>query len=125
MADLMPIRIRGRWMSRRDCINSIFGVVLGLIVAQILDTVAGPIKYTIVFLMGGTFGVVDMLCYIFIKEVYSTPPVKMNVVQAMKRVVHEQTFRTFYGFLAAWCFTSNMSGRYISRYAMTKWACRT
>ena len=120
MADLMPMRIRGRWISRRDCINSIFGVILGLIVAQILDTVAGPIKYTIVFLMGGTFGVIDMLCYIFIKEVYSTPPIKMNVIQSMKRVIHNKPFVRFTVFWAAWCFTANMSGMYISRYAMNE-----
>ena len=120
MADLIPISIRGRWMSRRDAINSVFGVVLGLIVSYILDTVPGEIRYTIVFGMGGLFGVIDMCCYAFIQEVYSTPPLRTNLRQSLGRVFHDAPFLRFAIFWAAWCFTANMSGMYISRYAMNE-----
>lgn len=120
MADVIPINVRGRWMSRRDSINSVFGVVMGLLVSLILDNVPGEIKYTIVFGIGGLFGVIDMACFAFAKEVYSTPPVKMNIMQSMGRVLHDKSFMRFTIFWAAWCFTANMSGMYITRYTMNE-----
>jgi MFS family permease len=120
MADLMPMNIRGRWFSVRDCINSVFGVVLGLIVAYILDTVDGPVRYTIVFLMGGTFGVLDMISYGFVKEVYSSPPVKMSVLKSVGIVMRDKPFLHFTIFWTAWCFTANMGGSYITRYVINE-----
>ena len=120
MADLMPMGIRGRWISRRDALNAVFGVILGLIVARILDVVGGPVKYTIVFLIGGTFGVMDSLCYFFVKEKYNSPPIRQNVFQSMRGVVANKPFVRFTIFWAAWCFTANMSGMYISRYCMNE-----
>ncbi|MBE6935613.1 MAG: MFS transporter [Ruminococcaceae bacterium] len=120
MADLMPIGIRGRWISRRDAINSVMNVAMGLFIAWILDVIGGPIKYTIVFLIGGAFGVFDMLAFIGVKEVYSTPPQRTSIMKSMKRVMRDKPFLQFSIFWAAWCFTANMSGMYISRYCMNE-----
>ncbi|NCC49038.1 MAG: DUF1559 domain-containing protein, partial [Clostridia bacterium] len=41
MADLIPIRIRGRWMSLRDGMNAVGSVLIGLLTATILDNSSG------------------------------------------------------------------------------------
>lgn len=120
MADIVPVSIRGRWMSRRDAIVQIFNVLFGLFVSFLLDTVPGAVKYTIVFTLGGVFGMLDMLMFSFVEEVYSTPPVKTSIVKSIGAVLHDRVFMRFTIFWTAWCFTANMSGMYISRYALNE-----
>ena len=120
MADIVPVSIRGRWMSRRDAIVQIFNVLFGLFVSFLLDTVPGAVKYTIVFTLGGVFGMLDMLMFSFVEEVYSTPPVKTSIVKSIGAVLRDRVFMRFTIFWTAWCFTANMSGMYISRYALNE-----
>ena len=120
MADIVPVNIRGRWMSRRDAIVQIFNVLFGLFVSFLLDTVPGAVKYTIVFTLGGVFGMLDMLMFSFVEEVYSTPPVKTSIVKSIGAVLRDRVFMRFTIFWTAWCFTANMSGMYISRYALNE-----
>ena len=120
MADIVPVNIRGRWMSRRDAIVQIFNVLFGLFVSFLLDTVPGAVKYTIVFTLGGVFGMLDMLMFSFVEEVYSTPPVRTSIVKSIGAVLRDRVFMRFTIFWTAWCFTANMSGMYISRYALNE-----
>lgn len=120
MADLIPIGIRGRWLSRRDGIQNFAGVTMGLLVARILDSMPGYTGYAIVFIMGGILGSLDMVCFYYVKEVYSTPPVKVKMLPEIKRIIQNKPFLKFTIFWTAWCFTANMSGAYYSRYAITE-----
>ena len=120
MADIVPMRIRGRWMSRRDAIVQIFNVLFGLFVSFLLDRMPGEIKYTVVFTLGAIFGMMDMLMFTFVEEVYSTPPVKTKIAKSIGTVLHDRRFMRFVVFWTAWCFTANMSGMYISRYALNE-----
>ncbi len=119
LADLVPIRIRGRWMSLRDAINSVGGVLIGLLTAFLLDTIPGFNGYAIVFVMGGIVGVLDMCCFIPVEEVYSQPPVKINLFKSSKQIFQDKVFFRFMLFWTAWCFTANLSGPYLGRYALS------
>ncbi len=120
MADLVPIEIRGRWLSKRDGITSIASVTMGLIVAGILDQTTGYTGYTIVFVMCGILGILDMLCFLFVEEVYKTPPVQLKLLPVLKQVINNRPFFKFMLFWTAWSFTANMSGAYLARYALTE-----
>ncbi len=120
MADLVPIEIRGRWLSKRDGITSIASVTMGLIVAGILDQMTGFAGYSLVFVICGILGILDMLCFLFMEEIYKTPPVQLKLLPVLKQVMSNKPFFKFMLFWTAWCFTANMSGAYLARYALTE-----
>lgn len=120
MADLVPVQIRGRWLSKRDGITSIASVTMGLVVAGILDRMSGYMGYTIVFVIAGVLGILDMITFLFMEEVYNTPPVQLKLIPVLKQVFQNKPFFKFMLFWTAWSFTANMSGSYLARYALTE-----
>ncbi len=120
MADLVPVEIRGRWLSKRDGITSVASVTMGLIVAGILDQMTSFTGYTIVFVMSGILGVLDMFCFLFMEDVHKTPPVQLKLLPVLKQVFQNKPFFKFMLFWTAWCFTASMSGAYLARYALTE-----
>lgn len=67
-SDLAPLSIRGRWLSIRTAVQSVLSVVFALIFAQMLDTLPVDSRFGIIFFVGGVLGVLDLLCYYFVKE---------------------------------------------------------
>lgn len=124
LADLAPISIRGRWFSIRDAFISVASVVFGFVVAFLLDNLASPARYIIIFFLGGTCGILDMVCFMFTKEVHSTPPAPKTKEKkqegTIRRILRDKPFLMFLIFWTAWCFTANLSGSYLTRYAMTE-----
>ncbi len=120
MADLVPSEIRGRWLSKRDSITSIASVTMGILVAGILDRMSGYQGYVVVFIIASILGVLDMCCFFFVEEVYKTPPQKLKLLPVLTQVFHNKPFYRFMLFWTAWCFTANMSGAYLARYALTE-----
>ncbi len=118
MADLIPIRIRGRWMSLRDGMNAVGSVLIGLLTATILDNSSGYTGYTVVFIMAGVLGVLDMCCFIFVKEVNRSAPVKTNLLKIGRQIFTDAPFFRFMLFWTAWNFTANFAGPYLNRYAL-------
>lgn len=120
MADLVPVEIRGRWLSKRDSISSIASVTMGLIVAGILDRMSGAHGYALVFVIASILGMLDMCCFFFMEEIYKTPPLQLKLLPVIKLVFHNKPFYKFMLFWTAWSFTANMSGAYLARYALTE-----
>jgi MFS family permease len=120
MADLVPVEIRGRWLSKRDAITSIASVTMGLFVASILDRVPGHTGYTIVFVLAGILGMLDMCSFFFMEEVYKTPPLELKIIPVCRQIISNKPFFKFMIFWTAWSFTANMSGSYLARYALTE-----
>lgn len=118
LADLLPIGIRGRWFSLRDAINALIGVFFGLFIAYLLDTMPGYTGYSVVFLIGGIFGTLDMASFFFAKEVYSHPPAKVRIGKTIGEIFRDKPFIRLTLFWTAWCFTANISGPYFNRYVL-------
>ncbi len=119
LADLVPIGIRGRWISMRDGIVSVCNVLIGLLMAYMLDHIAGFPGYALVFTLGGVLGVMDMLCFLFAEEMRrETAPPRVSFRQIMGQVLCDKPFFRFILFWTAWCFTANLSGPYLQRYAL-------
>ncbi|MCR5004434.1 MAG: MFS transporter [Clostridiales bacterium] len=117
-SDLTPISIRGRWLSIRDTVISFVSVGMGLVIARLLDTLPPETRYLVVFMIGGLFGMFDMISFGFCKEVYSAPPQKLHIKKVMTDMFHDRPFVHFLIMWTAWCFTANMGGVYMTPYAM-------
>ncbi len=120
MADLVPIGIRGRWLSKKDRITSIASVSMGLLVAGILDGLPGYAGYTTVFILCSIVGMLDMCCFGLMEEVYHTPPLQLKLLPVCRDILSDKPFLKFMIFWTTWCFTANMSGSYLARYAITE-----
>lgn len=118
LADLLPMGIRGRWFSLRDAINAITGVLIGLLTAYLLDTIPGFAGYSLVFIIGGVLGMLDMASFALVKEVYPQQPVKVRFGRVIGQIFRDKPFLTLSLFWMAWCFTANISGPYINRYVL-------
>ncbi len=60
-SDLAPLRIRGRWFSFRDTVIAACNLAFGILTARLLDTLPPDRRYVIIFLLGGTLGMLDMI----------------------------------------------------------------
>ena len=118
-SDLAPIRIRGRWLSYRDKIISIAGLLFGLLVAYLLDVLPVDSKYVVIFLIGGAFGVMDMICFGFVRE-EPLALTKENVPlkKSLQLIIGNKPFMRVTVMWTAWCFTANLSGAYLTPYSM-------
>ena len=116
-SDLAPSRIRGRWLSTRDTIVAGANLAFGILVAHLLDTLPTPERYVIIFIVGGVLGMLDMVCFGFCEERYSTPPLRMRLKTA-GHALKNRPFRQLILMWTAWCFTSNLCEPYLSRYSI-------
>ena len=120
MSDLTPLSIRGRFLSIRESVLAAANVILGLIVANVLDALPADTRYAIIFLVGGTFGMLDMLSFGFCEEVYSAPPKKQDMFGAVGQVLKNKMFMKLVVMWTAWSFTANLSGVYLNPYSMNE-----
>lgn len=117
-SDLAPIRIRGRWLGVRDKLVSIASFLFGLLVAYMLDVLPENSKYLVAFLVGGALGSADMICFAFAKEEFAAPPQKMHLGKIFGDMLRNKPYLRLLLMWTVWCFTANMSGSYITPYAM-------
>ena len=118
LTDLLHIRIRGRWLATRDKIASVLGVAVGVATALVLDNVPGMTGYAIVFIVGGSLGVLDMLMYAGIKESQMIQSATQSVISVLKQIYRDKVFFRFMVFWTAWAFSANFGGAFIGRYAL-------
>ncbi len=117
-SDLAPVSIRGRWLSFRDLVVAVFNLAFGILVARLLDTLPPENRYIIVFLMGGTVGMLDMLCFGFCEEKYNAPARRLHLAGMVREVLANRPFLRLTVMWTAWCFTSNLCGPYLARYSV-------
>lgn len=119
LADLVPLRIRGRWIASRDRIASLLGVCVGILTALVLDFVPGFLGYSIVFLVGGTFGVLDMIAFIGVREVPMIQGAAKSITAIFKQVYRDKKFFKFMVFWTVWMFSIHFGGgTFTMRYAL-------
>lgn len=117
-SDMAPLRIRGRWLSFRDSILAVGSLLFGLLVAYMLDALPVDSKYIVIFLIGGALGAMDMLCFGFAPEVKPNASKKIQMGKTMLEALRNKPFMQLTVMWTAWCFTANLSGAYLTPYAM-------
>ena len=117
-SDLAPLSIRGRWFSVRDTIIAACNLGFGILTARLMDTLSADVRYIVIFALGGFVGMVDMICFGFCKEVYSTPPRSIRIRSVFRDVFRNKPFFRLVVMWTAWCFTANLCEPYLNRYSM-------
>jgi len=118
LSELLPMRIRGRFLSVRESIIAASSAVFGFITAFLLENLPIDIRYAIIFVIGGVVGILDMAAFGFCEEVYTTPPQKQSIFKTMGDVLKNKPFVRFTIMWTIWCFAANMSGVYLHPYSM-------
>lgn len=118
LSDLAPMNIRGRWFSFRDMVIAGVNLAFGLVVAWLLDTLPVETRYIIIFILGGTVGMLDMACFGFAKEQYSDRPQHTRIIPMLKTIFRNRPFVRLVIMWTAWCFSSNLCGPYLGRYSV-------
>ena len=116
-SNLAPANIRGRWLSIRDTIVSGANLAFGILIARLLDTLPPDKRYIVIFLLGGFLGMMDMICFGFCEERYTTKPVRLRL-SAATAAIREPSFRRLILMWTAWCFTASLCEPYLSRYSI-------
>ncbi|GHU78836.1 MFS transporter [Clostridia bacterium] len=118
LSDLVPIGIRGRWISCRDRIIALIGIAVGLLTAYLLDSLPGYVGYSVVFIAAGLFGIMDMVCFVPAVEIPMKPAANTGFAAVARGIVANKPFFRFMIFWTMWSFTTNLHGPFITRYAL-------
>lgn len=63
---------------------------------------------------------IDMICFAFCEEKYTTGASKMHIGAVLKEALHHKPFLKVTVMWTAWCFTSNIASPYMNRYSMNE-----
>ncbi len=114
--DLIPEKILGRFLARRESVSAALAVVLGFSAGYFLDywnaSYGGALGYSLVFLFGLVFfGLVSPAMMSFIPEP-AMPVCNNRPASFIKTVImpfKEKNYRRFMKFLLLWGFASNLA----------------
>ena len=121
MGSVVPIDIRGRYITTRQKVCTAVSLVAGLCFAFILDNIPGFLGYTIVFGIGGIAGLIDILMYTNLK--FTNIPGKpegFSILSGMKKCFTSPVTRNYLLFWAFWSFSVNISAPFFNKYAIDK-----
>lgn len=125
-ADVVPMRIRGRYFSVRSKVSMVFSIAAGLIVSFMLDNITGYgglLGYMIVFVLAGITGAGDIFCFIFMKF----PPMDTGEEDGKKReslasmvggVLRNKPFMKLVLFWTVWSLSVNIMAPYFNVYML-------
>jgi len=120
LGDILPMRIRGKYLSIRSSIATVAALLAGLGAAWLLDHIPGPfLGYTIVFGVASIFGIVDILCFLWVKPPPMQPPQELPSLKVAARIVRrDRQTRNYLLFWAVWSFGINLASPFYARYAL-------
>ncbi|MDR3122045.1 MAG: MFS transporter [Clostridiales bacterium] len=119
VAEVVPIDIRGRYLTTRQRITTIFSLLAGLGASYVLDHFTGFSGYTFVFAVSGLAGLTDILLYVRFRFP-ETPrsEKKFSLADGFRECFRSPKTRNFLIFWAAWGFAINFSSAFFSKYAI-------
>ena len=112
MSDLVPLRIRGRYFSGRYRMYVMAGIGAGLLTSWIMDT-QGTLGYTIVLVLAGILGVMDLSCFFFVEwPAMRVPPPEEKqegFLSMVHTVLRNKPYMMLVLFYTCWNFAVNVS----------------
>ena len=118
MGDLIPGRMRGRYLGYRDSISTFVGLVAAIIIANLMDAMTGLKTYMVVFLVAGAFGTLDIFMFIFVTDAPMKKEKHAKLFVVLKRAIKNKGFVKYVLFWTAWFFTFNMANPFYNMYAL-------
>ncbi len=121
MGDLVPLRIRGRYFSVRQRIFMTAGIVTGLLVSWIMDSV-GMLGYTIVLVGAGVFGMADLSFFFFVEWPAMRTPApeekQDSFLSMIVTVFKDKNYMKVVFFYTAWYFAIFVSAPFFNVYML-------
>ena len=117
MGDLVPMRIRGQYFSVRQMISLISGVICGVLVSKMIDSL-GASGYTIALVLAGVSYMLDITCFLFFKwppMTRSDEPQK-SFFTMLREVFANKPFMKVVIVYTLWLFASNIAGPFWNVY---------
>ena len=117
--DVVPIRIRGRYLAMRSRIATVIGLVMGILVARILDTVPAYTNYVIVFALAGLFGTFDICTFLFCKiPEMQQQQEKAKMFSMMKDVLSNKRYMRLVLSISLWLFSVQLGSPFFNVYSL-------
>jgi MFS family permease len=125
-ADVVPMRIRGRFFSVRSKISMVFSIMAGLLTSFLLDNIAGEdglLGYIVCFVLAGIFGAGDIISFLFMRF----PPMAgegeeeakgPSLFSMIKEVLLHKPFMKLVFFWTIWSFSVNVMAPYFNVYML-------
>lgn len=119
MGSVIPIDIRGRYITTRQKVATASSLLFGLCIAFLLDNIPGFLGYTIVFAAGGITGIIDILLFSGINfKSIPTKPEGFSLPKAIKSCFTYPRMRDYLLFWTFWFFAINVSAPFFTKYAI-------
>ena len=117
-SEIVPLTIQSRFIALRDVILNGVNFVGGIVISLLLDYLPPETKYIIVFIIGGSAGILDMVSFGFCKEVYKSPPRKTRFSETLGSILKNKPFLRFMLYWTAYNFTSSFMTVYMNPYSI-------
>lgn len=118
MGDLVPPGIRGRFFSTRLMIFTMVGAVAGLFIGLFLDRLSDFVGFAILFSIVAIFGVIDIACFIWIKDPPHAPKPKTSFKELCKEPFQNSNYAKYLLFAAVWNFGINFVAPFFNVYML-------
>lgn len=119
MGELVPENIRGRFFSRRTMISTISAAITSLAVGMFLDARPGLSAFLIVFIVVALLGSVDIVCFIWVKDIPMKPPEKkLPFFKLLLEPFKNKNYIRFTAFISFWIFGVNFAGPFFNVYML-------
>lgn len=123
LKDLVPQEVLGAYFSHRSRIIQIVSVSLSLIVAFALDYAKAyrpediNTVYSIMFFLGGAFGIYGIYLIALTPEP-KIQPVKQNLLKSFHKPLRDPNFRKLLIFNSCWAFAVNLAAPFFTVYML-------
>ena len=119
VAEVVPLDIRGRYMTTRQRVMTLVSMLTGFGSSFILDQFAGLSGYTVVFCVASLAGLCDILMY----TRFRFPETKrtadgFSLAKGFRQCFHERKTRDYIIFFCAWSFAVNISAPFFTKYSI-------
>jgi MFS family permease len=120
LGDVVPMRIRGRYLGLRYSIFTFTGLVSAIAASAALDSIHGLTGYMVVFGVASLFGVADIVQFLWVRDPPMTVEKHESFKSAFAGVFRDTGFWKYLLFWTAWSFCWNLPGPFYSKYAIDK-----
>ena len=119
VAEIVPIDIRGRYLTTRQRVATIVSMLSGFGASFVLDHFTDLTGYSIVFIIAGFAGLCDVLMYIrfkFPETAKSTAG--FSLINGFHECFRTPRTRDYIIFFCVWSFAVNISAPFFNKYAI-------
>ena len=117
--DVVPIRIRGRYLAVRSRVATVVGLVMGILVARLLDTLPAYTNYVVVFSIAALFGTFDICCFLFCKLPPMQPrPEKASLGAMLRDVLLDRRYMRLVLSISIWLFCIQVGSPFFNVYSL-------